>query len=88
VDEGCKIREIRCNFCGSNRYEKRRIEYLYSHQGKYLLVPNTPVEICLDCGMAYYDAAVLKEIERRFLAIQENAEEPDFYIEMPAKTYT
>jgi YgiT-type zinc finger domain-containing protein len=42
-----------CNYCGSERYEERRIEYLYSHEGKYLLVPNTPVEVCLDCGMVY-----------------------------------
>lgn len=61
------MQEIRCNTCGSDRYEQRRINYLYSHKGKYLLVPNTPVEICLDCGTIYYDAAVLKEIERRFL---------------------
>ncbi|MEK0182770.1 MAG: YgiT-type zinc finger protein [Oscillatoriales cyanobacterium] len=54
------MREIRCNACGSYRYEERKINYLYSYQGKYLLVPNTPVEICLDCGMIYYDAAVLK----------------------------
>ena len=26
-------------------FEQRRIEYLYSHGGKYLLVPNTPVEV-------------------------------------------
>jgi hypothetical protein len=28
--------------------------------------------------MIYYDAAVLKEIERRFFAIQENSEKLDF----------
>ncbi|TAE93185.1 MAG: YgiT-type zinc finger protein [Oscillatoriales cyanobacterium] len=56
------MREIRCNTCDSNRYEERKINYLYSYQGKYLLVPNTPVEICLDCGMIYYDAAVLIHI--------------------------
>jgi len=44
-----------------------------------------PVEICLDCGMVYYDAAVLKEVERRFFAIQRRLEEPDYYVEMPAK---
>ena len=78
---------INCGSCGSDRYEERRIEYLYSHQGKYLLVPNTPVEICEDCGMIYYDATVLKEIERRFFAIQDRREEADSYIEMPAKAY-
>lgn len=79
--------EVRCNACGSKDYVERRIEYLYSHDGNYLLVPNTPVEVCVDCGMIYYDAAVLKEIERRFFAIQEQREEADRYIEMPTKSY-
>ena len=81
------MRKVKCNFCCSDRYEKRRIEYLYSYEGESLLVPNTPVEFCIDCGMVYYDAAVLKEIEGRFFAIQCKAEEPDRYIEMPAKAY-
>lgn len=82
-----KTKKAQCNFCGSEQYEERRIEYLYSYQGKYLLVPNTPVEVCVNCGMIYYEAAVLKEIERRFFAIQENSEKPDRYIQMPTATY-
>jgi YgiT-type zinc finger domain-containing protein len=78
---------VQCNFCGSDRYEEKRIEYLYHHADKYLLVSNTPVQVCLNCGMVYYDAAVLKEIERHFFAIQRNAEEPDRYIEIPEKVY-
>ena len=81
------MKKERCTFCGSDRYEERRIEYLYSHEGQHLLVPNTPVQVCLDCGMVYYDAAVLKEIERRFFAIRDKTEEPDRYIEMPEKAY-
>lgn len=50
-----------------------------------MLVPDMPVEVCLDCGMVYYDAAMLKEVERRFFAIQRQLEEPDYYVEMPAK---
>ncbi|MDI6793211.1 MAG: type II toxin-antitoxin system MqsA family antitoxin [bacterium] len=81
------MRKIQCNFCGSDRYEERRVEYLYSYKGEYLLVPNTPIEICLNCGMIYYDAAVLKEIERCFFAIQRKTEKPDRCIEVPAKAY-
>ena len=77
----------KCNFCGSDQYEERQTEYLYSHKGHYLLVPNTPVEICGNCGMMYYQAAVLKEIERRFFAIQNHTEEPDEVIELPAKAF-
>ncbi len=79
--------KIQCSFCGSEKHEERRIDYLYSHEGKYLLVPNTPVEVCLNCGMIYYDAAVLKEIERRFFAIHGKTEEPDRYIKVPEQAY-
>ncbi len=80
-------KQKQCNFCGGEQYEERRIEYLYSYKGKYLLVPNTPVEVCVDCGMIYYDAAVLKEIERRFFAIRKKQETPDRYIQMPTAAY-
>ena len=76
-----------CNHCGSGRYEERRIEYFYTYGGKHLLVPNTPIEVCLDCGTIYYEAAVLKEIERRFFAIEHKTELPDRYIEVPEKAY-
>jgi len=79
--------EVKCTFCSSARSEERRVDYLYSHQGEYLLVPNTPVEVCLDCGMVYYAAAVLKEIERRFFAIRNRTELPDRVIEVPALAY-
>ncbi|MCB0111697.1 MAG: type II toxin-antitoxin system MqsA family antitoxin [Caldilineaceae bacterium] len=72
-----------CNFCGGTEFETRRIEYLYSHAGEYMIVPNTPVQICSNCGMLYYEAAVLKEIERRFFAIQKHIEEPDTILQVP-----
>jgi YgiT-type zinc finger domain-containing protein len=56
----------KCNFCGATDYEERKTEYLYTYKGNYLLVPNTPVEICAKCGMVYFEASILKEIERRF----------------------
>lgn len=82
-----EMRQVKCNFCGSARHEERRIDYLYSHRGDYLLVPDTPVEVCLNCGMIYYEAAVLKEIERSFFAIKSRSEKPDRYVEVPAKAY-
>ena len=76
-----------CPFCGSDRFEEQRTEYLYSHEGEYLLVPDTPIEVCLKCGMIYYDATVLEAIEKRFFAIQQNVEEPDRTIQIPIVTY-
>ena len=77
----------RCNFCGSTNFSARRIEYLYSHDGKYLLAPNTPAEICERCGREFYDAAVVKEIERRFVAIHAHTEEPDAVLQIPSKAF-
>jgi YgiT-type zinc finger domain-containing protein len=81
------MRQTRCNFCNSEQFERRFIEYLYSFEGEYLLVPNTPVDVCIGCGMIYYDAAVLKEIERRFFAIRRHDEQPDRIIQIPSKVY-
>jgi YgiT-type zinc finger domain-containing protein len=76
-----------CNFCGGDQFVTRRLDYLYSYQGEYLIVPNTPVQMCLQCGMVYYEAAVLKEIERRFFAIHQHTEQPDRYLQVPSVTF-
>ncbi|MGE3538438.1 MAG: type II toxin-antitoxin system MqsA family antitoxin [Candidatus Tectimicrobiota bacterium] len=81
------MRTMVCNFCGSDTYETRQMDYLYSHEGKYLLVPNTPVEYCSTCGMIYYEAAVLKKIEQHFFAIHQHTETADSYISIPTKAY-
>ena len=83
----CIMENKKCNFCGSFEYEERRIDYLYSYKGNYLIVPNTPVEICQSCGMIYYEANVLKEIENHFFAIQKRIEAPDDYLEIPQWAY-
>jgi hypothetical protein len=49
-------------------------------------VPNTPVEICADCGTAYYSATVLKAIEQQFFGIQNNQAKPDEYLQVPIKS--
>ncbi len=81
------MNEKNCMFCGSKEYEEKKTDYLYSYKGNYLLVPNTPVEVCCSCGMMYYDATVLKKIEKHFLAIQKKEEQPDSYIELPQLAY-
>ncbi len=77
----------RCNFCGGTHYDIKKTDYLYSYKGNYLLVPDTPVEVCGECGMLYYDAAVLKHIEARFFAIQNQQMQPDCYFEIPKITF-
>ncbi len=80
------MREIKCNTCGSTDYEERRVTYLYSHKGKYLIAPNTPVEVCGHCGTLYYRAEVLKAIEQQFFAIHNNTASPDQFLQVPVKS--
>ncbi|MDC0834302.1 YgiT-type zinc finger protein [Geitlerinema sp. CS-897] len=81
------MKQDNCNGCGISRLKERRIDYLYSYQGKHLIVQNTPVEVCLDCRMMYYDGAVLEDIEEQFLAIYEGNKEPESYVSIPTQTY-
>ena len=77
----------RCNYCGGTGFSARRVEYFYAHGGKYLLAPNTPAEVCDCCGMEFYDAVVVKEIERRFFAIRAKTEKPDEVLQVPMKAF-
>ena len=81
------MNDVRCTSCGASDFEARKVEYLYSHQGQYLLVPNTPARVCQNCGTMFYEATVLKEIERRFFAIQSHSEEPERYIRIPTMVF-
>ena len=80
-------RNDKCFYCGGNHFETRRVEYLYSRRSQYLLVPDMPAEVCLDCGTIYYSGPALLEVERRFMAIQQHQAEPDRLIELPVMLY-
>jgi YgiT-type zinc finger domain-containing protein len=79
--------EKRCPTCGSTEYETRLVEYVYRHDGNYLIVRDVPAEVCTECGTRFYRAEVLEEIERRFFAIYREAREPEGRIEVPVETY-
>jgi hypothetical protein len=49
--------------------------------------PTRPLRFVSTVRWFTYDTAVLKEIERRFFAIQSKIEQPDSYVEMPEKAY-
>lgn len=79
------MKEKRCPICGSTDYEVKKVEYIYRHDGRYLLVRDVPTEVCRACGTRFYKARVLEGIERRFFAMQgERALE---YVRMPVTAY-
>jgi YgiT-type zinc finger domain-containing protein len=81
-------KEQRCYTCGNEQFEERRIRYIYSRGGKYLLVPDMPADICLSCGMVYYHGDALLRVEQRFKAIHQRNERPYRYTTMPVMDYS
>lgn len=59
----------KCNFCGNKNFKKKNVQYFYKFDGKFLVVNNVPCEECEYCGEQYFEANVLKKIERDFREI-------------------
>ncbi len=59
-----------CSFCGNKNIKSALTEYTYKHDGKYMIFHNVPSLECEYCGEKYFEAKVLKQIEREFIAVQ------------------
>jgi len=55
-----------CNFCGNKNFKEKHVQYIYKHDGQFLIVNNVPCEECEFCGEQYFKAKVLKKIEKDF----------------------
>jgi YgiT-type zinc finger domain-containing protein len=81
------MQNSKCQFCGSEDFEQRRVEYVYRRKGKYLIVRNVPCEVCLNCGERYYSADALLTLEQRFKAIHEKHEQPKQTVQVPVEAF-
>ncbi len=59
-----------CSFCGNENIKNSLVEYTYKHDGKYMIFHNVPASQCEYCGEKYFEAKVLKQIEKEFVAVQ------------------
>lgn len=60
------MNDFKCSFCGHTRCTSKTTQYIYRHNGEFLVVNNVPCQECDFCGEQYFDAAVLKRIEQDF----------------------
>ena len=81
------MENTKCNFCGSDQFEKREVEYIYRRKGRYLIVHDVPCEVCLNCSERYYPAEALLAIENRFKAIHEKKREPQGTLAVPVESF-
>jgi len=76
-----------CNFCGNKNFRKKEVQYVYKHDGKYLIVNNVPCEECEYCGEQYFEAQSLKKIESDFNQIYVSGKKPRNKIEVPVEEF-
>ncbi|MEO5369294.1 MAG: YgiT-type zinc finger protein [Magnetococcus sp. DMHC-1] len=65
----------------------KQVEYLYRSGERFLVVTDVPCLECEFCGERYFEAVVLKKIERDFLAIQNTGKKPMKTILVPVEAY-
>lgn len=76
-----------CNFCGNKNFRTKKIQYIYKHNDKYLIVNNVPCEECEYCGEQYFQAQSLKKIETDFNKIHISGKEPKKKIQVPIEEF-
>ncbi len=76
-----------CNFCGNKNFKDARVQYIYRHDGKFLIVNDVPCEQCEFCGEQYFPAGVLQKIEADFQALQTKRRKAPAEILVPVESF-
>ncbi len=77
-----------CNFCGNKNFNIKKVQYIYKHDGKFLVVNDVPCEECEFCGEQYFEAKVLKKIEKEFNEIYVSGKKAKVEIQVPVEEFT
>lgn len=76
-----------CNVCGDSDFVVKKVEYVYRHNGRYMVFQDVPAEVCLRCGTRYFAADVILAIEKRFFEIYDEKQEPKRTISVPIEVF-
>lgn len=71
-----------CSFC-NGELEERRVQHEYRWEGKLFVFEDVPARVCRQCGEKYFDAKVVKAMER---AVLEQLE-PKRILQVPLFSY-
>jgi YgiT-type zinc finger domain-containing protein len=55
-----------CSFC-DGELEERLVQHEYRWEGNLFVFEDVPARVCRQCGEKYFDAAVVKAMERAVL---------------------
>jgi YgiT-type zinc finger domain-containing protein len=76
-----------CSFCGNKNFKIKKVQYIYKHDDKFLIVNDVPCEECEYCGEQYFKADVLKKIEKDFMEIYSVGKKSKNLIQVPVEEF-
>lgn len=76
-----------CNFCGNKNFRETRVQYIYKHDGKMLIVDDVPCEQCAFCGEQYFKSEVLKKIENDFSEVYASGRKAKSQVLVPIEQF-
>lgn len=71
-----------CSFC-DGELEERIVQYEYRWEGKLFVFEDVPARVCRQCGELYFDARVVKAMEKAVLSQLE----PKRILQVPVFSY-
>lgn len=76
-----------CQFCGNKNIKNTTTEYTYKHDGKYLIIDHVPCKQCEYCGEQYFEAKILKQIEKEYQNIYASGKKANKEITIPVESF-
>lgn len=77
----------KCNFCGNKNFNNVKVQYVYKHDNKFLIVDDVPCEQCEYCGEQYFEGKVLTRIEEEFQRIHVQGKKPLQELRVPIEQF-
>jgi len=78
----------KCNFCGNKNFKEVKVQYVYKHDNKFLIVNDVPCEQCEYCGEQYFEGIVLRRIEDEFQRIHIQGKKPIQELRVPIEQFS
>ncbi|MFY9269814.1 MAG: YgiT-type zinc finger protein [Candidatus Manganitrophaceae bacterium] len=78
----------KCSFCGNKNFKDVKVQYVYKHDNKFLIVDDVPCEQCEYCGEQYFEGNVLKRIEEEFQRIHIQGKKPIQELRVPIEQFS
>jgi YgiT-type zinc finger domain-containing protein len=80
--------ETICHFCGNKNFNRRYVQYTYQRHDQFLIVNEVPCEQCEYCGEQYFQAIVLKQIEKEFDCIYQRGKKVEKELRVPVEQFS